>query len=104
MRSGVALGLAAAVAVSGLLHAAQPANGPSPEKTAGARLAAVPPEASIAAFNALDAWVRALAVPENAQPPKGLEAMTGCSVVLRLDHHVIGRATRFGGPADLVRA
>jgi hypothetical protein len=61
-------------------------------------------EASIAAFNALDAWVRALAVPEEAQAPKGLEAMTGCAMVLRLDHHMIGRAAMFGGPEVFTRA
>jgi hypothetical protein len=103
-----ALGLAAAV-LAGTAQAAQPDPQAAPNvanDVVGRELSAAPvsPDASMAAFKMLDGWVRALAVPENATAPQGLESITGCAISLRLDHHVIGRATRFGGPEEFVRA
>jgi hypothetical protein len=64
----------------------------------------VSPDACMGAYNELDGWVRALAVPENARLPKGLEGLTGCAITLRLDHHAIGRAAIFGGPESFASA
>jgi len=77
----------------GVLCAAQPA------QTAPATPPAVPtPAEALAAYQTVDAWVRAAAIP-GAERPIDLPASTAVSVTLRRGGRVIGRGTSVMAPA-----
>lgn len=93
--------LLACVALVGVVtgHAAQAQAAPTPVAAPEAPSALPAPADCLAAFAALDGWVRSGVTPDTPSPidPSGA---TGVSVTLRLGGRIVGRATVMAGDAN----